>query len=226
MKPKDLKHPFSWDDRCVLIQDRVWHVPDYCPDYASFTFPGWSDPLVFGNDKPVIVEYCCGNGTWLAAKAQKEPQYNWVGVEWRFERVRKVWSKIQNLKLDNLLVISGEACLTTKFYFPSNSLHAVYINFPDPFPKTRHAKYRLFQQPFIQELARVLQMNGSATIATDDPDYSEQLVTEFLGCDRFQCGFPAPHFVTEWLDYGASFFDSLWRAKGRVIRYHRFDKRS
>ncbi len=193
MKPNDLKPAFTWAERRVMIKDRVWYVPDRC-DYASFVFPGWSSPELFGNDKPVIVEYCCGNGIWLASKAKAHPEYNWVGVEWRYQRVRKVWSKIHNESLDNLIVLCGEACLSTSLYFPSDSLETVYINFPDPWPKTKHAKHRLFQQPFIQQLHRVLKPNSSAIIATDDAKYSKQLVAEFLKCPGFKCGFPDPHF--------------------------------
>jgi tRNA (guanine-N7-)-methyltransferase len=35
---------------------------------------------------------------------------------------------------------------------------------------------------------------------------------------------PAPYFVTEFAGYGSSYFDQLWREKGKVIRYHQFKK--
>lgn len=224
MKPKDLHSPYTWDERRVMIRDKIWHVPKYCSDYESFPFPGWSSPELFGNEQPVVVEYCCGNGTWVASKAQQDPHRNWVAVEMRFERVRKVWSKIQNLQLNNLIVIYGEACLSTRLYFPSASIDEVYVNFPDPWPKKRHAKNRLLQGEFLQQLGRVLRPKGSVTVATDDADYSGLLISEFQQRSEFSSSLADPFYVTQWENYGASYFDSLWRDKGREIRYHQFSK--
>ncbi len=224
MKPKDLKPPFTWDERHVLIQDRVWYVPDYLSDYSTFTFPGWAHPDLFGNDKPVCIEYCCGNGTWIAAKAVEHPEYNWVAVEKQFERVRKVWSKIHNDSLDNLIVVCGEACLTTQHYVPDASVHAVYVNFPDPWPKERHAKHRLIRAPFVEQIHRVLQPDGVATVVTDDTTYSEMVIREMAPFPGLRSLYTAPYFSTELEGYGTSFFDTLWREKGRLIRYHQYQK--
>ncbi len=221
MKPKDLIVPFG-NERRVMIHDRIWHVPRYRACDEAFVFPGWHSPELFGNDKPVVIEYCCGNGTWIAAKAQQDPSCNWLGVEMRFERVRKVWSKIHNLNLDNLMVVNGEALVTTQRYIPAQSVQDVYVNFPDPWPKKRHAKHRLLQGPFINELQRILHPGGAVTVVTDDVDYSEQLIAEFAPFPSFQSAFADPFYATEWPNYGGSYFDSLWRGQGKTIRYHRF----
>lgn len=224
MKPKDLKSPFNWEERQVVIDNRVWHIPRYCPDYSTFKFPGWNSQQLFGNDKPVIIEYCCGNGAWIAAKAKQHPEYNWVGVEMKFERVRKVWAKIQNYALDNLIVLCGEALLSTQLYIPDESVYDIYVNFPDPWPKNRHAKNRLLQGSFIHEMLRVLRKQGAVTVATDDVGYSAFLIEEFRAVKGFTSAYPAPFYVHEWPEYGDSYFDSLWRSQGKNIHYHRFVK--
>jgi len=149
MKPKDLKYPFPWEDRGVIVQDRVWYVPEYYDDYERFTFPGWAHPDLFGNNNPINLEYCSGNGTWIANKAIAEPHLNWVAIEKKFARVQKIWSKISNLGLNNLLVIHGEGYNVTSCYLPDASIREIYINFPDPWPKNRHAKNRLIKGPFV-----------------------------------------------------------------------------
>lgn len=224
MKPKDLKPPTHWDDRRVMVQDRVWYVPECAQENESYVFPGWGHTDFFGNDKPVVVEYCSGNGTWIAGKALTQPEYNWVGVEIRFDRVRKIWSKIQNGKLANLLVLCGEARAATQRYFPSATVDQIFVNFPDPWPKKRHAKHRLFTPAFIDEMARVLKPDGTIFVVTDDPVYSEALLSEFLIHPGYLSVYAAPYYVTDVPGYGASFFDTLWREKGRVIRYHQFRK--
>lgn len=224
MKPEDLKSPFSWNERHILIKDRVWYVPDYYPEYDKFSFPGWEHPDLFGNSNPVCVEYCSGNGAWIAAKASENPHLNWVAVEKKFGRARKIWSKIQNMKLKNLIVVAGEGFTVTNHYFASGSISAVYVNFPDPWPKKRHWKHRIIQPTFLAEMARILQPSGVMTMVTDDFDYSCWTIGTFLKNPEFSSCHPEHHYVTEFANYGNSFFEDLWREKGKTIRYHQFRK--
>ncbi len=225
MKPEDLKSPFPWAARTVMIQDRVWYVPDYYDQYEKFIFPGWEDPLLFGNSRPVKIEYCSGNGAWIEAKAAENPQVNWVAVEKRFVRARKIWSKVKNLKLDNLIVVCGEAATMTRHYIPAETVSEVFINFPDPWPKVRHAKHRLIQPAFIQEMWRILKPGQLWTFVTDDPEYSLLFLEEMSSFSGFTSVYPAPHYITDYPDYGTSYFDQLWREKGKTIRYHQFNRR-
>lgn len=224
MKPKMLKHPFSWDERKVLIKDQVWYVPEYYDQYESFPFPGWEHEDLFHNKKPVMVEYCSGNGTWLSAKAQQFPEYNWVGVEKQFKRVRKLWSKAKNQSIHNMIALCGEAYTATRHYFPTESIHDIFINFPDPWPKNKHAKHRLIHREFVHEMWRILRSEGTVTVVTDDDHYSAQVIEEMH--PRFKSVFAPPYFVTQFEGYGSSFFEELWRSQGKTIRYHQFRKES
>lgn len=225
MKPEDLKPPFTKEERRIFIHDRVWFLPnDRLPPPNAFIFPGWEHADIFGNTQPVCIEYCSGNGGWIAAKAQANPHLNWVAVERKFDRVRKIWSKIKNLGLPNLFVICGEAHQATRAYFPDLSAHDVYINFPDPWPKARHAKNRLIQSKFVQQLWRILQRERSLTFVTDDPPYSEWLIEVMTAHPGFISKYQHPYFTTDESCYGTSYFDQLWRSKGRAIRYHKFQK--
>jgi tRNA (guanine-N7-)-methyltransferase len=140
MKPKNFKCPVTWEERRPLIHDRVLFVPQYYDRHHEWTFPGWESPEVFGRKAPIEVEYCTGNGAWIIEKALANPDRNWVAVEVQFERVRKIWSKMCNEKITNLFIVCGEALTYTRFYVPSHSFSAAYINFPDPWPKEKHAK--------------------------------------------------------------------------------------
>lgn len=225
MKPDDLKPPFPKHQRQIVIHDRVWYVPDQQLAKNAFDFPGWEHPHLFGNQNPVCIEYCSGNGAWIAAQAQAHPNINWVAIEKKFARVRKIWSKIKNLKLDNLLVVCGEALSVTHSYFPNACASGIFINFPDPWPKKRHAKHRLIQPPFVQELARILCSDQKITFVTDDIDYSVEATGIFLSHPDFKSFYPEPYYSTQEEHYGTSYFEELWRSKGRTIRYHRFVKK-
>lgn len=214
----------------VGIADRFWYVPPLRapkeqPETASpFTFPGWHDELCFGSHSPnpIHVEYCSGNGAWIVEKAQQNPHINYVAVEMENTRVYKIWRKTKRLELPNLLVVNAEAYLLTKRYFPSASIAEVFINFPDPWPKRRHAKYRLIQPVFVAELARILKPSGVMTFVTDDEPYALQVIKEFRRNAQFSSLHPDPFFIDVLPGYGTSYFDDLWRQKGKRIHYIQF----
>lgn len=224
MKPSDLQPPCSREEKQVIIHDRVWYVPEKPQINIDFAFPGWSHPDFFGNDNPVHVEYCSGNGAWIAEKALMHPNINWVGIEIQFSRVRKLWSKIKNFGLSNLIVLCGEASHATKSYFLDQTIDRVYINFPDPWPKNRHAKHRLIQVEFADELWRILKQGKDLTYVTDHPSHSKWLVEVLNKQSKFAPAFPFPHYVTDQNSYGTSYFDQLWRSQGKTIFYHQYYK--
>lgn len=220
----ELTWPYSWEERRVLIQDGILYVPDLLDSYEDFVFPGFSSSEVFGNEREVQIEYCSGNGAWIADKARLHPQINFVAVEKKFDRVRKIWKKKKKFQLDNLFIVYGEGLLTTQHYFPENSVTEVYINFPDPWPKTRHWKNRIVQGAFIDEMARILKREGSLMVVTDDPPFSSFVIKEMNAHPRFKSAFSEPYFIDEYPGYGSSYFEDLWREKGKQIRYHRYVK--
>lgn len=221
MQPKHLKFPYPWQERRPEICDGVFFIPDHYDKHHAFKFPEWD--TIFGNSNPVAIEYCSGNGTWIADKC-KDKRINWVAVEWRFERVQKIWSKKKNYGLDNLFIVCGDAQIFIREYLKTASVSEVYINFPDPWPKEKHAKNRLFQPPFIAEMSRTMVQSAPLTVVTDDPPYGQQLVEVVLANSAWSAVHPFPHYRTEWDGYGTSYFEGLWRGKGREIRYFQFVK--
>lgn len=225
MKPKDLKPPFTWEDRKVVYneKERLLFVPDYYSDYDQF--PQLNFKKIFGNSKPVFCEYCSGNGDWLIAKALNQPDINWIACEKRFDRVRKIWSKMHNHNLSNVFIICGEAHTSTHYYIPSQSFSQVFINFPDPWPKERHAKHRLIKPAFIEELSRALKEKSTITVTTDDHNYSEAVIAYFLAHKQFAAVFNSPYYTGFSEEYGRSYFYDLWKELGRQIRLICFQKK-
>jgi tRNA (guanine-N7-)-methyltransferase len=217
MKPKNLKSPFSWDERKVLLQENVLFVPDYYTKYEEFTFPGWQE--IFGNDKPICIEYCSGNGRWIADKALQFPENNWIAVEKRFDRTRKIWSKIQNHNINNLFIMCGMGQTITQHYIPPHSVDQVFVNFPDPWPKERHAKHRIIQGEFVANISHILKNEGSLTVVTDDDNYAKQVIEVVLANPDFN------QEDSSFEHYGESYFRDLWEKLGRTINYMKFIKR-
>ena len=218
-KASDLKIPFVWADRRPILLDRALYVPGHYDRHEEWGRLNWSDEQIFGNDKPVIIEFCCGNGQWIGAKAKAHPEFNWIGVDRLFERARKVWARIHREERDNLFIACSEALIFVRHYVPSHSVHAIYVNFPDPWPKLRHAKNRLIRQEFLQELLRTVKPGGQAHFVTDDFPYAEWMLKELSLVPGWNPLHAAPHYITDCPDFGDSFFRDLWLKKGRTIYY-------
>ncbi len=208
---KDLKIPFTWEERRPILLDRFFYLPAQYNDKEE-TIP------FFEKEKPVIIEYCSGNGQWIGERAKENPGFNWIAVEKIFERARQIWLKIHREAIPNLAVVCGEGLLFTRYYAPKAV--QIYVNFPDPWPKLRHAKHRIIQEPFLKELLRVVEVGGRVTCATDDMDYALAMKREFSKCPEWKFLFHSD----EWPDYGSSFFKNLWKAKGRIINYLSYER--
>ncbi|MBM3192543.1 MAG: tRNA (guanine(46)-N(7))-methyltransferase TrmB [Chlamydiae bacterium] len=220
MRPKDLKCEFSFADRRPLLKDKVLYVPTYYFRHEAFSMPTLVE--IFGNDHPTHIEYCSGHGDWIIQKALDNPQINWIAVEKKFDRVRRIFSKRENRSIKNLLIIYGEAYTATQHYLKEHSFEEAYINFPDPWPKQRHAKHRLIRAEFLQELTRVLVPQGLMTFVTDDAETSTRVIQEVQESPCWKSCYPPPYFVTDRENYGSSFFEKLWKGQGKTIHYLQF----
>ena len=56
---------------------------------------------------------------------------------------------------------------------PDAALGKLFLMFPDPWPKARHAKRRFVHPELLSEVARVLKTGGEWRIASDDSTYQE-----------------------------------------------------
>ncbi|NGX39928.1 MAG: tRNA (guanine-N(7)-)-methyltransferase [Chlamydiae bacterium] len=220
MRPKDLKFPFKWEERRPALYEGVLIVPQYYNKHDE-----WEGSL-FSSGKPLSIEYCSGNGDWIIEKAKGNPDKFWVAVEKQFERVRKIWSKMHNEEINNLLIVCGEAQTFTRHYLPDAIAEEVFVNFPDPWPKDRHAKHRLIQSPFVRELARVVRKEGTATFVTDHTDYSAQMIEVMQKNSGWKALYPDPYYSNSLEDYGSSWFETLWKRKGRSFYLLQFARLS
>lgn len=220
IKAKDLWIPCTFQERKPLLLDQFFYLPPHYEGYEKFSLPSFSS--LFGNDAPIAVEFCSGNGEWIIEKAKSHPEYNWVAVEIRFDRVRKIWARGKNAQVKNLFTVFGDAKTFAEHYLDANSLDLVYINFPDPWPKKRHAKHRIVQKDFSLLLQKVIKPLGEAIFVTDDPVYSRQMIDVMLRKSLWKSASPSPYYQNDWENFGASYFSSLWQKKNLKIHYHRF----
>ncbi len=182
----------------------------------------WNYREIFGNDRPVCIEYCSGNGEWVIDKALNLPQWNWIAVEKKNKRVKKIAAKRKRHGLENVVIVAGEAAFFTKNFLPEASVAAIYINFPDPWPKRRHAKNRLLSSTFIEHLNHIAVLGAALLIVTDHKGYGAQVTQEVAQVAAWKESSVTAEFKR---DYGSSYFDRLWRSKGLSIQFLAYQKR-
>jgi tRNA (guanine-N7-)-methyltransferase len=127
--------------------------------------PLWRN--VFGNARPVEIEIGPGRGDVISAFAQAYPGINFFGIEaqpWYAERAQ---ARAERLGLTNVRVIAADARCVLRQLVPDASVQALHIYFPDPWPKKRHTKRRLFATGLADDLQRTLAAGGVVYVATD-----------------------------------------------------------
>lgn len=211
-----LKYPYSYQERTPMFRDGVLFIPEFftlkdLERHCEFQNEDWKK--ICAHPK-LCIEYCSGNGQWICEMAKKNPDMLWIACEIRYDRVRKIYKRINIEKIPNCIIAFGAAETLTRYYLPNECLKSVYINFPDPWPKKRHAKHRLFQAPFLCDLHSCMVTKAEICLATDDMPYLEQALAELKGCG-FIPAIDDPYYKPLDENHGYSFFEDLWTFKGK-----------
>lgn len=131
---------------------------------------------IFGRPGPQILEIGFGMGETTAEMARSHPEWNLIGAEVYRAGVGALLSRIEKLGLTNIRIIEHDVVEILTHMIADESLDAVHIYFPDPWPKKRHHKRRLIQPAFIRLLLRKLKEGAIVHTATDWPDYAQQML--------------------------------------------------
>jgi tRNA (guanine-N7-)-methyltransferase len=126
----------------------------------------------FARAAPVHLEIGFGNGDALAAMAALHPENHYVGIEVHRPGVGHLLRRVASEAIANVRVVNADATAVLAQRIQDAALAAIYIFFPDPWPKKRHHKRRLVQPEFVALLARKLAPGGLLRFATDWQHYA------------------------------------------------------
>jgi tRNA (guanine-N7-)-methyltransferase len=171
---------------------------------------------VFGRRAPLEVEIGSGKGNTLVQLASERPDVDFLGIEIGVKWVRLSRARLIRAGLANVRVVTGDAQWILARHLPAGSVQRVHVYFPDPWPKKRHAKRRLFRKGFPDLLKRCLVAQGDLRVATDHESYGDQIV-EVLEAGGF-----VPILDAAWDDSPVSAFERKYREQGRTIRRQAF----
>lgn len=129
-------------------------------------------PGLFGDARELVLEIGFGNGETLVQMAQAAPETGFIGIEVHRPGVGHAMLKAAEAQVANVRIVRHDAVEVLRQHIADDSLARVQIYFPDPWPKARHHKRRLVQQPFTDLLWQKLRDGGEIHCATDWEDYA------------------------------------------------------
>lgn len=117
-------------------------------------------------DRPLVLEVGTARGEFLLGLAQLLPERNYVGLERKGERLYHIARDAEALGLTNLRLLREDAYVLGEVFAPGE-VDQIWITFPDPYPKDRHAKHRLTGPHYLAQYRKVLAPGGWVDLKTD-----------------------------------------------------------
>ena len=161
-----LEYP-RMDANPFVIAHREYGPPLLTASDAQGFRGRWAE--CFGREGDLHVEIGSGNGFFLAELAQRNPDWNVLGIEIRYKRTVLCAKKIDAKGVKNARIARYNASFLDDLFSPGE-LAGLYVNHPDPWPKERQEKNRLISRWFLEDVAQLLRPGGWFRLKSDFED--------------------------------------------------------
>jgi tRNA (guanine-N(7)-)-methyltransferase len=146
-------------------EDLIASHPQFVVDQPEEWKGRWAER--FGNDQPIHIEIGMGKGAFISGMAEAHPEINYIGIDMQVSVVSFALDKLIEKKLPNLQLLHVDGSELTN-YFADSEVDQIYLNFSDPWPKTRHEKRRLTYKTFLAVDEQILKPAGEIHFKTDN----------------------------------------------------------
>jgi tRNA (guanine-N7-)-methyltransferase len=133
------------------------------PFDAATLFSGDGAP----GEGPIELEIGFGRGRFLLERARAAPGSRIVGIEIKSKWAHFVEQRRVREGLVNAVALCGDAREVLPRMGPDGVLSKVFLHFPDPWWKKRHAKRRVIDEGFLVQLGRLIAKGGALFVQTD-----------------------------------------------------------
>jgi len=174
---------------------------------------------IFSNNNELSVEIGCGNGHFIIEKSMSNLHENFIGIDTKRDRIVRCLEKQKKRNISNLRFIAGDAFFAISKMFSAGSISKVYMIFPDPWPKRKHRKKRLFKPDFVNILYEKMNAEGIFTFVTDFQDYFDEAFLIIKNDSRFLITLES---LSE--DYSFTLFGQKWEKEDKPFYGFTFTK--
>lgn len=180
--PRSIRSFVMRAGRITPAQERA--LAQLWPKYGLEATPGVFDwAAIFGREARLTIEIGFGNGENLLALAREHPGRDYLGIEVHRPGLGRLLLALEEHQLTNVRVICHDAVEVLARQVAPAAAQEILILFPDPWPKKRHHKRRLIQQPFVELAVSRLRVGGVLRVATDWEPYAQEMLAT-LGAIR------------------------------------------
>jgi tRNA (guanine-N7-)-methyltransferase len=162
--------------------------------------------------RPVWLEVGFGAGEHLAAQAERHREISFIGCEVFENGIVKILAQIKRRHLDNVRVFPDDARLLIEA-LPPASVDRVFILFPDPWPKRRHAKRRIVSRETLDALAVIMRDGAELRLATDDRNYLCWILEQVTDHSAFEWLARRP---SDWRERPEDWLSTRYEEKARA----------
>ncbi len=160
-------------ERCaeLLINDTA----EFCPDSSA---PAqWLSH--FEGFQKLHLELGCGKGRFTVETAAQNPDTLFIAIEKVADAMIIAMERVKERGLPNVRFINGDAAKLLEMFSNQGELDRIYINFCDPWPKSRDAKFRLTAPGFLRMYADILKPGGQIHFKTDNTPLFDWSIQQF-----------------------------------------------
>jgi tRNA (guanine-N7-)-methyltransferase len=173
---------------------------------------------VFQRNAPLCIEIGFGNGDSLAQIATANPDKDYIGIEVHRPGVGHLMLQLEQNGINNVRIYCHDAIEILEQRIFDNSLDAVHLFFPDPWPKKKHHKRRIVRPSFVELLIRKLKPGGYFHAATDWENYAIAMLNILSASPAMMntshsneyCDRPDYRLLTKFEKRGISLGHSVW----------------
>lgn len=152
------------------------------------------------NNQKIFLEIGSGKGLFITSLAKDHPQNIYIAMEVNINVCYRILEKKKDLHLENLIIILGDAS-DLLLYFKPRSIHGLYLNFSDPWPKKKHHKRRLTAPTFMEKYIVILKDQAKIQFRTDQIelfDSSIEYMHPYINIESIDYTLEESPYMTEY----------------------------
>lgn len=171
---------------------------------------------VFKNNNTIHIEIGCGKGQFMMGLAKHFPDINFIAIEKYDSVLVRCLEKVSQDDIPNLKLVLLDA-LMLKEVFDKGEVEEIYLNFSDPWPKTRHAKRRLTSYIYLDIYRNILASDGAIIQKTDNRSLFESSLESLSQNDWYLTNISLDLHKTDLFNITTEYEDK-WSPKGPIYR--------
>ncbi len=176
----------------------------------------------FKNSNPIILELGCGKGEYTVALAERNPNFNYIGVDIKGARLYNGAKESFEKGLKNVGFLRTNIEIISQF-FGASEIAEIWLTFPDP--QMKKTRKRLTSTSFLNRYKKFLKNNGIIHLKTDS-NFQYSYTHAMVYLNQFEVlaetdNLYESDILNETLQI-KTFYENQWLSRGITIKYIAF----